>query len=64
MVQTEINILEGAGTKVYTIGIGEDDRMDLLLQIMPIYGGMSGTANEPYKLQQIYTNIAGQLTCL
>ena len=64
MVQTEMSILEATGTKVYTIGIGDDDRMDLLLQIMPRNGGISGTANEPNRLKEIYTNIAGELTCL
>jgi Mg-chelatase subunit ChlD len=52
-----------AGTKVFTIGIGSDDDMSLLLVTMPQNGGISGTADEPNKLQQIYTNIAGQITC-
>jgi Mg-chelatase subunit ChlD len=62
MVQAEMARF-APGTKMYTIGIGQDGRMTLLLQVMPMNGGISGTANEPNKLEQIYTNIAGELTC-
>lgn len=63
MIQAQL-ALTPASTRVFTIGIGQDGQNPLLLSIMPINGGISGTADEPNKLQAIYTQIAGEITCL